>query len=146
MLSFDTNLLFHAFNEDSPLHRPAMAWLESIRLKEEVVVSEFILAEFYGLLRNPAALRRPLAPDDAVEVVQVYRRHPRWRLVGFPPESRSFHDHIWQKARSRHFAYRRLFDVRTAFSLIVQGVTEFATINTKNFADLGFRKVWNPLA
>jgi len=26
-----------------------------------------------------------------------------------------------------------------------QGVTEFATVNTKDFEGLGFRRVWNPL-
>jgi hypothetical protein len=27
-----------------------------------------------------------------------------------------------------------------------QAVTEFATVNVKDFEGLGFRKVWNPLA
>jgi hypothetical protein len=26
------------------------------------------------------------------------------------------------------------------------GVTEFATVNTADFRDLGFHRVWNPLA
>lgn len=30
--------------------------------------------------------------------------------------------------------------------LIQQGVTDFATVNEKNFRDYGFRRVWNPLA
>ena len=29
--------------------------------------------------------------------------------------------------------------------MIAQGVTEFATMNVKDFEGLGFRKVWNPL-
>jgi hypothetical protein len=31
----------------------------------------------------------------------TYRVHPRWRLIGFPLESRSLHDALWQKARQR---------------------------------------------
>ena len=54
MLSMDTNLLLHAFNEDSPSHAPAYAWLTLLHDSEDVAVSEFILAELYGLLRNPA--------------------------------------------------------------------------------------------
>jgi hypothetical protein len=145
MLSIDTNILFHAFNEDSPRHAAAYAWLTSIQGEEDVAISEFILAELYGLLRNPAVLRHPLAAVDAVEVVQVYRRHPRWRLVGFPSESRPLHDRLWQKARSTDFAFRRLYDTRSALTLIEQGVIDFATVNVKDFNGLGFRKVWNPL-
>ena len=55
MLSIDTNLLFHAFNVGSPSHKTAYAWLTTIPQEEAVAISEFILAELYGLLRNPAA-------------------------------------------------------------------------------------------
>jgi len=34
---------------------------------------------------------------------------------------------------------------RTAFTLLRQGVKEFATANVKDFEDLGFAHVWNPL-
>ena len=145
MLSIDTNLLFHAFNEDSPSHAAAYAWLVSLQGADEVAISEFILAELYGLLRNPAVLRQPLPADEAVEVIETYRRHPRWRLIGFPLESRPLHESLWQKARSRDFAFRRLYDARSALTMIGQGVSEFATINVKDYQGFGFRKVWNPL-
>jgi predicted nucleic acid-binding protein len=138
VLSIDTNILLHGFNEDSPQQVAAMGWLESIAQEEAVAISEFMLAEFYGLLRN-------LSAEEAVEVIQVYRRHPRWRLIGFPIESRSLHDALWQKARAKDFAFRRLYDARSALTLVTQGVTEFATVNVKDFVGLGFQRVWNPL-
>ncbi len=145
MLSVDTNILFHAFNADSPHHAAAHRWLMSIAGKEDVAISELILAEFYGLLRNPAALRNPLSAVEAVEVIQTYRAHPRWRLIGFQVESRPLHDAFWKHARTKGFAFRRLYDVRTALTMLSQGVTTFATVNVKDFEGLGFRKVWNPL-
>ncbi len=145
MISFDTNLLFHAYNADSPSHEAAYRWLGSFDRDEEAAVSEFVLAEFYGLLRNPRVLTAPLTAAEAVGVVQSYRRHPNWRLVGFPAESRMLHDALWKKAGARDFAFRRLYDVRTALTLQAHGVTEFATVNVKDFRDLGFAKVWNPL-
>ena len=145
MFSVDTNILFHAFNVDSPRHDAAWRWLCSIQRRGDVAISEFILAELYGLLRNPAVLKRPLAADEAVEVVQIYRSHPRWRLVGFPAESRPFHDALWKTARRSSFAFRRFYDARAALSLIAQGVTEFASVNAKDFEGLGFVRVWNPL-
>jgi uncharacterized protein len=146
MLSIDTNILFHGFNEDSPRHKQALAWLTSIVGDENVAISELILAEFYGLLRNPAVLKHPLPAAEAVEVIQTYRTHPRWRLIGFPIESRPLHDALWQKARAKDFAFRKLHDARSALTMTAQGVTEFATVNVKDFEGLGFRKVWNPLA
>lgn len=146
MLSIDTNILFHGFNQDSPSHVHAFAWLTSIAGDEDVAISELVLAEFYGLLRNPAALKLPLAADEAVEVVQTYRRHPRWRLIGFPIESRPLHDALWQRARAKDFAFRRIYDARSALTMTAQGVTELATVNVKDFEGMGFRKVWNPLA
>lgn len=60
MLSMDTNLLLYAYNEASPWHDAAFAWMSSIQRDEDVAISEFILAEFYGLLRNPSVLKHPL--------------------------------------------------------------------------------------
>ncbi len=145
MLSMDTNILLYAYNEASPWHDAAYAWMSSIQQNEDVAISEFILAEFYGLLRNPSVLKHPLTAEQAVEVVQTYRNHPRWRLIGFSTESRSLHDTLWKKATAKTFAFRRLYDTRSALTLIAQGVTEFATVNVKDFEGVGFRRVWSPL-
>jgi uncharacterized protein len=90
-------------------------------------------------------LKRPLDGEDAVEVIETYRTHPRWRLIGFPSESRVLHDQLWQRAKGKTFAFRRLYDVRSALTMIHQGVTEFATMNVKDFQGLGFKRVWNPI-
>jgi hypothetical protein len=55
------------------------------------------------------------------------------------------HDALWQKARRRDFAFRRIYDARSALTMIAQGVTEFATVNAEDCEGLGFRRVWNPL-
>jgi toxin-antitoxin system PIN domain toxin len=145
MLSIDANILLYACNTASPWNAAAHAWLTSIQREEDVAISELILAEFYGLIRNPAVLKHPLPADEAVEVIQAYRTHPRWRLIGFPIESRPLHDTLWQRARAKDFAFRKLYDARSALTMTSQGVTEFATVNVKDFEGLGFRKVWNPL-
>lgn len=146
MLSIDANILLYSVNSASPWNAGAHAWLTSLQREENVAISELILAEFYGLLRNPAVLKRPLPADEAVEIIQAYRTHPRWRLIGFPIESRPMHDALWQRARATDFAFRKLYDARSALTMTSQGVTEFATVNVKDFEGLGFRKVWNPIA
>jgi uncharacterized protein len=145
MLSLDTNILFYALNSDAPQHARALKFLESLQSNEDVALSELMLAELYRLLRNPVVVSQPMDARGATAVIQQFRRHPRWRLLGFPPESRALHDRLWEIAGKRDFAYRRLYDARMALMLLQHGVTQFATVNTKDFTGLGFERVWNPL-
>ena len=145
MISLDTNILFPALDPGHGDHKSAVAFFESLADRRDVVISEFILLELYGLLRNPAILRRPLTADAATSVCESFRRHPRWQIIGFPPDSHVFHDTLWPRLREHNFARRRAYDWRTALSLLRQGVTEFATVNTKDFEGFGFKRVWNPL-
>ena len=145
MTSFDTNILLYAFSRASPFHDRARAFLEDLTPRDDVAVSELVLVELYTLLRNPAVLVRPLPAAAAVEVVQSYRSHPRWMLVGLDPESAPLHDELWRLAAKARFPRRRVYDARLALSLRRQGVTEFATANVKDFGSFGFDRVWNPV-
>jgi len=145
MLSVDTNLLLYSYCEAAPEHEAARRFIEWLSPREDVALSEFVLTELYLLLRNPKVLAHPLTAPDAVEVVQNYRRHPRWKIIGFPPESRDLHADLWQRAAAPEFPRRRIYDARSALSLRAFGVTEFATANVKDFGEFGFARVWNPL-
>ena len=146
MLSIDTNILLPAVEAGDKAHPSAAAFLHSLQDREDVAISEFILLELYGLLRNPAVVARPHSAAVAAQVCEAFRAHPRWQLVGFPPDSRRFHDRLWPHLREKAFARRRAYDLRTALSLLRNGVTEFATVNVRDFQAIGFRKVWNPLS
>ena len=91
-------------------------------------------------------VRKPLSPVAATDVCEAFRQHPRWQVIGFPPNSRAFHDVFWPKLRGADFARRRAHNWRVALLLLHQGVTDFATVNEKDFRDCGFQRVWNPLA
>jgi predicted nucleic acid-binding protein len=146
MISIDANILLYSYAADSPFHTSAKSFLEELSDREDVALSEFILTEFYLLLRNPAVLQNPLDASAASAVIANYRKHPHWRTLGFPPRSRELHDELWKQAGTRDFARRRIYDTRTALSLTAFGVTDFATLNLKDFQDFGFKRVWNPLA
>jgi predicted nucleic acid-binding protein len=145
MISVDANILLYSYCTDSSFHAPARDFLEQLSGREDVALSEFILAEFYLLLRNPAVLLQPLSAPEAAAVIDSYRKHPRWKTVGFPPRSRELHDELWKRASTHNFARRRIYDIRTALSLTAFGVTDFATLNLKDFQDFKFKRVWNPL-
>lgn len=145
MLSIDTNLLLYAYSEAAPEHEEALAFITSMSGSENVALSEFVLTELYLLLRNPVVLKKPLSAPDATQVIQSYRQHPRWKILGFPPTSREVHAELWQHAATPGIARRRIYDIRTALCLRAFGVTQFATANVKDFEGFGFQKVWNPL-
>lgn len=145
MLSIDTNLLFYSFAADRAEHETALAWITPLHDSDEVVISEFMLVEFYRLLRNPAVVKNPLTAAQAAKVVESYRAHPNWRVVGFSREDRALHDMLWKIAARPSFAYRRIYDARLALTLQAHGVTRFATRNKSDFTGLGFSKVFDPL-
>ena len=145
MISIDTNVLLPAVEADNVHHAKASAFLDSLHDRDDVVVSEFALLELYVLLRNPTVLAKPLDGAKASAVCESFRRHPRWQLVGFTPDSRAFHDELWPRLREKQFGRRRAYDWRMALALLRQGVREFATVNVKDFEGLGFARVWNPL-
>lgn len=145
MISLDTNILLPALETGNGNHKRAAAFIETIAERRDVAVAEFILVELYNLLRNPAVMPKPLTPTAAVDVCEGFRHHPHWQILGFPADSRAFHDSFWPRLRTIDFARRRAYDWRAAHALVRQGVTEFATVNIKDFQGFGFAKVWNPL-
>lgn len=141
MVSVDTNILLYAVNASCPEHAGARRFLTELANERDVVLAELVLVELYILLRNPAVVPQPLGAADAVEVCDRFRRQPRWRLVDGAPVM----DRVWQAAKAADFGRRRIIDVRLALTLQHHGVTDFATRNVGDFADLGFRRVWSPL-
>lgn len=142
MLSLDTNILFAALETTAPAHARARAFLEAQRRNDSLVICELVLVELYLLLRNPAVVGKPLSATEASQLCQRLRQNPHWRLV----ENAPVMDAVWTCASQTSFARRRIIDVRLALTVQHHGVTEFATVNLGDFRDLGFRRVWNPLA
>jgi len=143
VIAVDTNLLFAWLNRDHVWHPAAADWMIRQSAQPDLVICELCLVELYGLLRNPAVVKRPLDGPRAVEVIGRLRTHPRWGLVDYPG---NLMDGVWQGAAAPGFARRRIHDTRLALTLRHHGVSEFATANVKDFEGFGFERVWNPLA
>ena len=141
MISFDTNLLFPALEPSHADHEPARLWLSS--LDGEVGISELVLMELYAVVRNPAVAERPLSTAQAVALIETLRTNPRWRLLDAPSGIMS---EVWRRAADPGYGRRRIFDARIGLSLARQGVTDFDTRNVRDFQDLGFARVFDPLA
>ncbi len=143
MTAVDTNLLFAWLNLDHESHRAAEVWISSQAANSNLVLCELCLVELYGLLRNPAVVKRPLGAPAATALIQQLRSHPQWELVDYPG---GLMNGIWKAVSAPDFARRRIYDARLALTLRHHGITEFATANVKDFQGFGFTRVWNPLA
>lgn len=146
MISFDTNLLLYSLNCGCAEYHGARAFFASLPTAPgAVAICELVLVELYVLLRNPAVLKYPLDPADAVSLVQTFRHHPTWALIDYQGETSGIMDELWRLAAQPHIGRRVVFDARLALTLRYHGVNEFATRNQAHFAGFGFTRVWNPL-
>jgi uncharacterized protein len=143
MLGIDTNVLFYSLNPSSQWHEPAVRFLSGIfgSQSHRVALTDLVLAELYVLLRNPAVMARPLSPVAAKDLVTSYFQIPNVMRI----ENGNVMNDVWALAGTKDFPRRRIFDVRLALTLKHSGVKQFATTNVKDFHNLGFEKVWNPL-
>ena len=144
MVSCDTNILFAASNPEDPKHAAACAFIEAHAEDARFVIAEQTLVELYCLLRNPVLQKRPLSAAEATSVISLYRRNPTWSVIDIP-SAPDVMNAVWRRAAGRNFARRRIHDVRLAETLKYWGVDEFHTRNTRDFEDLGFRILNNPL-
>ena len=144
MVSCDTNILFEASNPDADRHAAALAFVNAHSDDTKFAIAEQVLVELYCLLRNPTLQKRPLSAAEAVAVISAYRRNPAWTVVDIPPTPLAMNA-VWRRSSAKDFARRRIHDVRLAETLKYWGVDEFHTRNVRDFEDLGFRVISNPL-
>lgn len=74
----DLNLLLYAVNRDSAHHARAKSWLEqALSGDEPVAVPWAVLLGFLRLATSPRVFRKPLAPGQAVDVVDGWLARPQ---------------------------------------------------------------------
>jgi len=73
----DANVLLYAVNADAPHHRTARRWLDAaLNGTESVGFAWVVVLAFLRLSTNASLFPRPLAPDDAFNVVEAWLDQP----------------------------------------------------------------------
>lgn len=144
MIGIDTNILLYSLNPASKYHSAAAEYLGDLLSdrSRRVGITDYVLVELYNHLRNVAVMAKPLSPKEAKDVATSFLGAANVTRI----ENAPVMDRVWEFAAKRNFGRRKIFDVRLALTLQHHGVTDFATASTKDFAGLGFDRVWNPLA
>ena len=141
----DTNLFIHAADPDSPHHAKAREFFADAcveRDDHEFVLCELVLVELYMLLRNAAVFAKPYSARESAGYCMALRQNPLWRCVDYDP---AVSVKLWQWATTTKAGFRRTIDARLGLTLRHHGVSQLATVNTKDFQEFGFQRVWNPL-
>lgn len=142
--SLDTNILVYAHNADAAESSAALRFLERIAAApSEWIVADQALWELYRAIRNPNILRVPLDAAGAMARVRTLRVSSG---IGQCAYEASMFSHIASILERPRTSYRRTHDILLAVTLLRNGVTEFYTHNPKDFADLGFERVIDPIA
>jgi toxin-antitoxin system PIN domain toxin len=142
MMSCDTNILVYALHRQSPEHATASAFIRDHLQDDSFAISEHVLAELYNLLRNPSVFTSEGSAKDATEIIQYFRGNPYWTVLRGDAD---IWNQVWRAAAQPDFPRRAVFDARLAFSLAADGVTRFATRNTKDFARFNVFDVFDPI-
>jgi toxin-antitoxin system PIN domain toxin len=131
----------YATNQDCPEHKTVMDFIQELSSRKDIVICDLVLVELYLLLLNPAVLSSPLTSQEATRTCLVWRSNSNWRVVEAAPVMKQ----VWDLTVQQNIPRRRIIDARLAYTLIHHGVEQFVTRNTKDFADLGFEKLINPI-
>lgn len=146
MYALDTNLLVYAHNTASPLHTKAKAFIEAIMNKRDsegqlsICIPAQVLMEFLNVI-TWHRLEAPLPLATATQIVQDYLDSGVLILYPQPTQLITLLD-LLKSATTR----KKVFDVALAATLKDHDISGLYTVNTKDFKELGFLDVKNPLA
>lgn len=140
MIGIDTNILIYARIASAPLDTKALAFVTACRRIRSGEGRTCVDRILHGPAQS-GDLAAPLDATSAAAECQHFRSHPHWALA----ENAEVMGAVWQDAAMTGFARRRIIDIRMARRLLAHILTEFATVNERDFQGLGFARVWNPL-
>ena len=141
--SLDTNILVYAADADSKEHGPALALLEdALQRPKEWMLADQVLFEFYKALRNPRIFRHPLEAGPAAERVGFLREDSGFLCCCYELEHWPA---VFRALQASGTPYQRTHDLLLGQTLKANGVRRFYTRNTKDFEDIGFGELLNPI-
>ena len=79
----DLNVLLYAVNRSAPRHEAVRSWWERALSDDEPIgLPWIVLLGFLRLATNAQVFPQPLTPEQAMDRVDVWVKHPKTRLVG----------------------------------------------------------------
>lgn len=106
------------------------------------MVADQVLLEYYKALRHPRILSKPLGADEAAAHVRFLRKESGFMACC---HELAYWDGIHSMLEKPSFPYQRTHDLMLGVTLRRNGVKTFYTRNPKDFSDIGFDHLVNPI-
>lgn len=138
----DANLLLYSVDTTSPFHPAAYAWLDAqLNGSSPVALPWISLVAFVRISTNPRAASAPLAPADAMDIIDAWLEYE----VAWTPSPGSRHQPLFAELVRRHQLTANLVsDAHVAALAIEHGLT-VCSVDT-DFARFPELRWINPLA
>jgi len=131
MLSFlcDTNLWLRSVDTDSPQHAVAVAAMEIIARRAELVILPQILVEFWAVATRPTN-SNGLGWTTDQAATRLVLLQERFQLLA---ETSELFDQWFELVRSRRISGKRVHDARIAAGIITAKIDFLVTFNVSDF-------------
>lgn len=141
MILIDANLLLYAYDQSSPNHAAAKAWLEGVLAgEEEIRMPLTSILAFVRIGTNPSVFHEPMTTADAIGIVEQWLDQPGVELAS--PTARHWTTLI-DLARDGQARGPLVMDAHLAALTIEHGGVLFTT--DRDFARFEGLKFRNPL-
>jgi predicted nucleic acid-binding protein len=139
----DTNILIHAYNRASPLHRKASDIIRrALRREIEVCIAPQILYEFFAVVTNPKRVEYPLSANEAADICldlwecsEIEKINP---TTATPLK-------VFKLIKQLKLSGGEIFDCVLAVTANENNIKEIYTENLEDFKHYNFLKASNPL-
>ncbi len=141
--SLDTNILLYAADEDAAEHKAASTVVgEMLASPREWLLADQVLFEFYKALRNPRILHHPLDAREAALRVRFLHSESGVTRCCYDLDN---WDAVFARLSERGTPAGRTHDLVLGITLKSNGVDRFYTRNTKDFQEIAFSELINPI-
>jgi len=141
--SLDTNILVYAADEDAAEHKAASIVVEEMLANpRDWLLADQVLFEFYKALRNPRIFQHPLGAREAALRVRFLHSESGATRCCYELDN---WDGVVARLAERGTPAGRTHDIVLGITLKSNGVDRFYTRNTKDFQEIGFVELINPI-
>ena len=143
MNSLDTNILVYAANVDCDEHQRANHLVnQALSEPHDRIIAEQVLFEYYKALRHPRILSKPLTANAAAAQIRFLREKSGFIVCCY---QMSLWNDVVAFLSKRNFPYQHTHDLILGLTLLRNGVKIFYSRNTKDFIEIGFDEIVNPI-
>jgi len=139
----DSNIIVYAIDEESPFFKKANHFINQIdKLDMNVCISPQIVGEVYSIITNPKRVRKPLNPEQAVEIIEaIWESDAFIKIYPKIDTMRTTINIIKQyQIRANNF-----YDAQIVATMLDNNIGLIYTVNVKDFEIFKEIKAINPL-